>query len=170
MSYKVTFRAKGVVHYGIIRQYGPEAEKAKKRGLCLVEDAVFPRSYLVPRGDVVDVESDWGRFDAKLQKSVGGDVVEQYMAREYEKARALSASLPQDGRVRPGALFDIVVADGRASYVVVSVGARTCKVEWRGFQGDRYTDHHFGWGGSFPVRDVARYVAQAQAMRSIFGG
>lgn len=169
--HKVKFTdAEGVETYGYYRNSGPEVDKAKRRGLAVVDDAVLPRAYLVPLADVEDVESEPARYDAKKRRFVGGDVVEQHEQREYEKAKKLSASLPQDGKVRAGAMFEISVADGRAPYVVVSVGKRTCRVEWRGFGGDRYRDHHFGLGGSFLIRDVARYVTGDQMLRSIFGG
>jgi hypothetical protein len=39
-----------------------------------------------------------------------------------------------------------------------------CTVEWRGFGGgDRWTDHHFQWGGTFDMYDVKRYVISDSA-------
>lgn len=46
-----------------------------------------------------------------------------------------------------------------------------CQVKFKREDGlDRYTDHHFGWGGWFQTKDVGRYVRAYRGIREIFGG
>ena len=98
----------------------------------------------------------------------GGDEIHVAVREAFKKAQEIDAALP-DG-VHVGSLFSIGVADGAAWYVVTKVSKKTCEVEWRGFGGgDRYTDHHFRWGGKFPVADVARYVGRTRGLAKMFG-
>jgi len=157
--YKVKFRGGGGrMYYGVVRSYGAEADEHKARGLAIVDDAVLPVAYSVAEADLVDVESEFGRFDHKNDRLVGGDEIVRARADAFEVARKLAATAPDDGKLRVGDLFQIGVADGYAWYVVTKVNKKTCRVEWRHFGGDGYQDHHFGLGGSFPIQDVSRYT------------
>ena len=108
-----------------------------------------------------------GHWNSQSSDFEGGDEYQQYVRAEAKKACALSDSLPPG--VQVGKMFSIGVGDGQADYVVTKVMRSNCQVEWRGFSMDRWTDHHFGWGGSFPIKDIARYVGQAEAMAKLFG-
>lgn len=144
--------------YGVI--YPPDSEDAEcmdlaAKGLIVVLDAILLAKHAFERKDLTEVPLDFGgEFDT-------------WMNAEAEKAEKISDALP-DG-VHKGALFCIGVADGSACYEVVKVNKTTCDVEWRGYHNqDRYTDHHFGWGGRFSISEVERHVGRRRGLKAIF--
>lgn len=163
--YQVKFERKGKTIYGICESYGEEAEAAKSRKEVIVSDAVLPAQYRVPEKQIVDIPLEIGQYNPTTHKFEGADELHQHVATEFKKAIELSDSLP-DG-VQVGALFGLGVGDGTAWYVVTKVGKRTCRIEWRGFCLDRYFDHHFGCGGTFPIADVARYVERQRVWKKL---
>lgn len=153
MRYGVSFRAgQGAkTYYGIVDEYSDEAKKAKKEGFAIVEDLIRPRYYRVPEMALVDISFE---------------EIDKICTEELEKAQKKADSV--EG-IKAGAMFTIGVADGCAFYVVTRVSGKTCFVEWRGFGGDRYYDHHFGSGGKFPVKEIERYVRVRQGLKKLFG-
>lgn len=170
MRYQVKFQRDGKTIFGIVRyasSLDKDAQAAKARGEVIVDDAVFPVAYRVKEADLTDIKSEFGSLDPKTREFVGGDELRQYVQAELKKAVEADEKV-KDG-VGVGSMFRVGVADGYASYVVTKVNKKkTCKVEWRGFCADRWTDHHFGWGGTFKLDDVARYVESERATNRIF--
>lgn len=167
MRYQVKFQGEDAIRYGIVRSYGKEVEAAKARGLLIVEDAILPVAYEVREADAVDVEVKLpGRFDNETGLWTDLGEYDAYVQEAWKAAKAVSDAITSG--VGVGSMFTIGVADGTAHYVVVKVNKKTCRVEWRGFCADRYFDHHFETGGTFPLADVARYVEQDRAMSRIF--
>jgi len=152
--YQVKFKTPdGVLHYGIVDSF---PSKKPPKGHLLVEDAIVPRSYHVPKDAIVALPFD---FDGEYYK---------FVKAEEDKANKVSEACK--GKLMVGAMFSCGVADGSASYVVTKVGKTKVSIEWRGFCLDRYVHDVFGWGGSFPRNIIASKVAQQGAMARIFGG
>lgn len=150
MRYQVKWTdKKGDIRYGIIRNRDLLNKKEYKNipaGYSIVDDAILPQALLVKDADLTDVPFSYpGEFDKYVEK---------------DAARAEKVSKALKGKVAPGALFSIGVADGHACYMVTKVNKNTCDVEWRGYGGgDRYTDHYFGWGRKGVAKeDIQRYV------------
>jgi hypothetical protein len=152
--YQVKFTWGKTTHFGVVDSFSDEAKKLPQ-GMLLVEDAVTPQRYKVVEADVVDVPM---RFP--------DDEYHKYVDAEFAKAQAISDALPEG--VHVGSLFSIGVADGSAWYVVTKVNKKTCKVEWRGFCMDRWTDHFFGYGRTVNIADVSRYTRFARGMKRLF--
>lgn len=155
--YQVKFVRDGVTFYGIADLYHADWKQYAVDGNVLVEEAVTGKKYVVPDAELVDIEMSGFRET--------GDEYQRHVHTEFQRAHALSEANPADGKVRAGDMFAIGVGDGHAYYVVTKVHRKNCDVEWRGFGGDRYTDHHFGHGGRFPVADVKRYIRKSMAWR-----
>ena len=143
--WQVKYQWKGETRYGIVDSLSEDAKEAKVRGNLLIEDAILPLSYEVPNhNNVVDIRDSYpNEYD-------------KYVDAEREKAEQASKALPKG--VQVGKLFTMPVGDGCAYYVVTKVNRKTCKVEWRGYELDRYRDLFFMWGGSFRLSDVARML------------
>src|SRR3990172_295035 len=90
----------GQKHYGVAETCGPEATKEWKKGLLIVNDAILPKSYLIPVANVTKLE--FGDFRK--------DEYDLYVYRELEKAQQLSDAL--GGGLKPGKLFGTGVGDG----------------------------------------------------------
>lgn len=157
--YQVKFEYNGEVIYGIVDSYSKKARAAEKDGYAIVHD-IQAREWHVERDLLTEIPFGFSREQNEY---------ERYIEARYNEARNISNALPDDGQLRPGAMFRIGVADGYAYYVVTSVMEPLCYVEWRGFQSDRYYDHHFGAGGQFMTEDVIRYVNSERRLRAIFG-
>jgi len=165
--YQVKHTRNGQVCYGIVRSYGEEVEAAKALGLVIVDDAVLPTSCKIRDRALTDVEVKLpGRFDHEAGGWSDLGEYDAYVQDAWKAAKAVSDAVVNG--VGIGSMFTIGVGDGSAHYVVVKINKKTCRVEWRGFCGDRYTDHHFGWGGTFKLEDVARYVESERAMTRLF--
>jgi len=145
--YRVRYHDKGLgsTTYGVVEAYGAEAEKHAKQGNLVVSHAIYPTRVLVKETSVVDIPLTFGgEYDAYVTLMADlHEVIEGRLGRE---------------KLQPGHLFAMGVGDGAAHYVVTKVRQATCTVEWRGFNGDRYVDRVFGWGGSFRRRDVEPLV------------
>jgi len=146
----------GSPSYGSVRSYykglSSKQEKAiHDRGNLIVEDAIYPVCFEMNKKNVHETSCDkhWKFVQTELHKA--------------------SKAAPKHG-VRPGALFSIPVADGKAFYVVTKVNKTTCSVEWRGYGGDDYTDHWLGLGGKFPLNRIRERVEWQQGMDCLFGG
>jgi hypothetical protein len=157
MRYQVKFFHEGKTIYGVVDSYSDDAKKYAKEGKVLVSDAISPRSYVVLDSQLTDIGIEDREYN-------------DHLLAEFIRAKAVSASNPDDGVLRVGDFFGVPVADGKAWYVVTKVNKTTCMVEWRGFCADRWTDHHFGWGGRFSVASVLRYTTRQKGMMKLFGG
>jgi hypothetical protein len=161
MRYQVKWvSADGVQRFGIFRE--------QKRSVAIVDDAVLPYCHRVPAAALTDVELGIPRFVPGVLGSLPGDEYHEFVDADYKRAVALSDSLG-DG-LQVGKLFNTSVGDGRAYYVVTKVGAKSVKVEWRGYCPDRYTDAVLGWGGSFPKPAIERLVKMGDGLAKLFGG
>jgi hypothetical protein len=149
-KYQVRFRHDGTVRYGVVSL----GAKNVPAGHLLVSDAVYPRSYYVLDEDAEAIEFSMGRLNEDGY-FWGSDAVHDYMS----LASMLHNALEPAGReLCVGRQFSCGVADGSAYYVITRVKRVNVDVEWRGFQGDRYIDRLFGWGGTFRKVDVERYI------------
>lgn len=143
---------KGVTHYGIYIDRDASFNKKYYQnipdGYAVVDDAILPVARAVLETSLVDIP--FGDYD--------NDEYDKHVGAEEQKAREISDALPAK-TVAVGAMFDVGVADGSASYVVTKVNKKTCNVEWRGYCLDRYYDHWWGAGRkSVPHAEVRRYL------------
>jgi len=149
----------GETLYGIYinPEWDKKAYKGLSKGMALVSDAILPTVHCVPEEDLVDVP---------ISLSLYRDEYQKYIDEAFKEAQKVSDKV--GGKVAPGALFGIGVADGTAYYVVTRVWdrGRVCDVAWRGYGGgDRYTDHYFRWGRvRVPVSEIKRYVQAYQPL------
>ena len=146
--------------YGTVDNYGLSDEerdiiaKAKEEGKVVVSDDVFPERRIRSLSDLTEVEM---KFDRDSEENVFHSTVDEYYSKQ------------EPDTFGKGSLFSLPVADGSATYLVKRLGKKTATVTWFGAHNlDRYTDHHFGWGGTFPLQQVKRYVDQKLAMDKLF--
>jgi hypothetical protein len=86
----------------------------------------------------------------------------------FNEQMSESDALP-DG-VQVGKIFSTQVADGYAYYEIVRVNKKTVRLKWRKeLSPDGWNDAVLGQGGSFPKDSIANIIAQADAMKRIFG-
>ena len=143
--YRVRFNHKGTRHYGTVYPYGKKAEQFAKENKFMVEDAIFPTTWIIKEPDMIDVPLGRGKDDE----------YETYVDREFQKARELSESLT--GCV-PGKLVHFRVADGYAYYVIARVTKQYAYLDWRGFCLDRYTEPILGWGGKLSKKQCEAFI------------
>jgi hypothetical protein len=153
------------VQYGLASMYGPEEKFNERaaRGVVLVEHAVFPYSFEVEEGLLVDLKGPFGRMNAD-GVFWGGCECRNYVSLSMLLHEALQ---PSGNAFAPGRMFTVGVGDGYAHYVVTAVKRVNCDVEWRGFSGDRWVARPFGYGGSFRRKDVEQYCRPG--IRGLFG-
>ncbi len=157
--YKVEYQFRGQTRYGIV-----SSQKSRKPGYVIVEDAVLPFSAEVLDTDTKDVaeRKDFPTYDMNTGYiTKGGDKYDHFVNAAHMQADADDKAAGKG--VKVGRMFTLGVADGRAYYVVVKVGPKTCKVEWRGFCLDRYVDQVLGYGKTLPAKDVAQWVNRADS-------
>lgn len=161
----VSGQFKGQTRYGIVRRYYDETPKSKKdkavhfaalSGHLLIDDMILPVCTKV--AEVVCVVAI--DFD--------DDGCKKWLKDDFKQAEALAKKAGKG--VQVGKMFSIGVGDGQATYVVTAVNGSKCDVEWRGWHnGDRYTDHYFGWGRKgVPVSTVAKYIRMDEGMAALF--
>lgn len=158
----------GQIQFGIYDEYSDDAKKLAQQGLgiCLVEDATLPKSYLVKEKNLIDIPLNMGRWSPAEHKFVGQDEFHQFIDAEFEKTKQISDAL--DG-IQVGSLFGIGVGDGTAWYIVTKINKKTAKVEWRGFCLDRWTDNYLGFGRSVPLDYLKCHIGRANAIKQLFG-
>lgn len=167
--YHCRYKLNGLWYYGIVEEHHDDAKKEAARGHTIVSDLVRPTIHSVKNSDVVDIPSGTfsGKWDETLGFSWGGGEAEDYCTLAWLAAEIKERGLPDDGKLHVGHQFAIGVGDGSAHYVVTAIKGKTCQVEWRGWCADRWTDHHFGWGGKFPMAEITRYVRPGH--QNLFG-
>ena len=132
----------GVLHYGTIDHYSPEALCQIQSNRVIFEDAIENLNCVVPLADITEVEHD---------------EFYEFLKAEHDKALAISNAAGKGLAV--GKVFNCQVADGHASYVIVKVYKATVKIAWRGYGNpDRYTYGAFGYGGNFPKSQIEGFV------------
>ena len=167
--YHCRFKWEDQTRYGIIDQYSPEAKELAKKNGVLIACAVGPQCFSIPESDVTDLDDkDCGHWDEQADIFWGGGEVSDFIALCQLAANIREKQLEGE-KLQVGHQFSIGVADGAAHYVVVKVMQKNCDLEWRGWCPDRYRDHHFGWGGRFPIADVQRYVTFGNGLGRLFG-
>ena len=142
-------------HYAIYhgeKAYFSDGEWAAATGKVWVEDALKGNLYQVPENWLVDIPSQYGKWNPDTQMWEDSDEFQSFIQDEMKKAETKSDSLT---KFDVGAMFSVGVADGSAYYVVTKVNKRTCRIEWRGFCADRWVDQFFGYGGSFDKAKIA---------------
>jgi hypothetical protein len=166
--YLCRYNLNGLWYYGIVEEHHEDTKKEAERGHTLVSDLVRPTLFSVKNSDVVDIPHGLsGKWDEALGFFWGGGEAEDYRTLAWLAAEIKERTIPNDGKLHVGHQFSIGVADGSAHYVVTSIKGKACQVEWRGWCEDRWTDHHFGWGGRFSVADITRYVRPGR--QNLFG-
>jgi len=145
--YRVKFEWNGETVYGLVDLYDRDSDEYAERGLVLVDHCVLRTRYALPPSKLTPMKCSFEPDDE----------FDQYVEQQAKEAQELHKSLPKD-KLCVGHMFSIGVGDGYASYVVTKVFKKNCDIEWRGFCVDRWTDHHFGWGGRFPIDEIMRYV------------
>lgn len=150
-SWDTTFR------YGIVQEYAGDAKELTSRGLVCVTCAIANQDYEVPVLAVQDIAHVYGRFHPETGVFWGGNEVDDFVALCQLYSRIVEAKLPA-GKFCAGRQFAVGVADGSANYVVTKVHRVNCVIAWRAWGADRYFDHHFLGGGTFPIADIKRYV------------
>lgn len=166
----VRYVFRGETRYGVVSM-----DKPKVKGNVIIEDSILPfRVEVADDANVVDIESSFAKGEFPVYDRMtgllvkGGNDKDRWMNAEQIKAEAASKKAGKG--VVKDKLFSIGVADGSATYVVTKVSGSKCDVEWRGFgNGDRYTDHFFGYGKKgVKVSDVARYIGREESMAAFF--
>ena len=144
------------VMFGVVNPYDKEQKKIwKTHRHLLIEDAVKGTVMRCPFAEM------------GLEKMSYSDEYDTYVEAEYNKAMKLSKKAGKGVKVNK--IFAIGVGDGNAFYIVTKIGKSTVEIEWRSFQGDRWVDSRFGYGGSFKKKDIERFVTAQEAMAEIFG-
>jgi hypothetical protein len=164
--YQVRFKWGAETKYGEVDSFSDEA----KPGELIINDATTAQRYRVKDdNNVVDIPLDWSnrKYNPKTGGMEGGSEYDQHVDAEYKKAKNVSAAAGPG--VKVGKLFSTPVGDGCAFYIVTKVNKKTCKVEWRSFQGDRYIDRHFGYGATVPISQVETFIGFEEAMTKAFG-
>jgi len=165
--YQVKWRKSGARkwHYGIVDRFGltrAKRELTKARAIW-ISDAVLPMGDWVyyDKDEVVEIplSHEYDRESGCMNDEFG-----RYVAKEYRKAQEISKNAT--GLV--GKMFSVGVADGCAYYVVVKENKKSLKIEWRGFQGDRYTDAMMQWGGTFPKDRIEQLIRRQEGLAALF--
>ena len=155
---------KGQTSYGVVRRYYTDPPKSKEdrevhqaalTGHLIVDDCILPVATKV--AEVLCVKID---HDDEGQRA--------HEKAAYRAAKAIAAKAGKG--VQVGKMFSIGVGDGAANYIVTAVNGAKCDVEWRGWHnGDRYTDHYFGWGRKgVSTRTVQGYIGRDEGMAALF--
>lgn len=145
--------------YGIVREYGDYVEDYAKRGMKIVDCAISSHSFAVPENTPMEEIpfKGFGNFH-ETGYFWGGSEIDDLIALCQVVADIREEELPDDGKLHVHHQFSIGVADGSANYVVTKVMRKNCVIDWRAWCPDRWTDHHFGYGGQFRIDDIERYI------------
>jgi len=151
-----------------VRRYCSDAEEHWKQRNLVVSDAITGEYALVPFDDIEYVKQpySWDKFDEKTRMPISTEY-DRHVFEAYKEHQRLDEEAGEG--LAKHRMFSMPVADGCACYVVTKVNKKTCKIEWRNFGADEYTDRILGWGGSFPIDIIAQQVRRADGMRKIFG-
>lgn len=148
----------GTVRYGIVRDFGPDADSAAARGMTLIEDILDGYLDEVPTDQVTDIPR--ARYPER-------NAAEQWIEDRYEEARAVDSA--HQGELVAGRLLRLPMADGYAIYQVVKVNPKTVEIAWRGFHPDRWVDQRYGLGGRKPRAEIEQLLGARDRMNALFG-
>ena len=148
------------VRYGICYgTYGSYHSKNMPRpGHVYVGEAISGRMYEIPEVNLTDIPFDYGKFNHETGEFENCDEYHTHVQNEYKKAAMVSKALGPG--LKLGKLFSIGVADGAAWYVVTAITKKSCTIEWRGYDFDRYQDQILRWGGKFPRNCIEPLVRE----------
>ena len=169
--YQIKFWPKGnpdEVYFGKVERYDSEAEKYWKERQLIVSDAITGNVQLVPF-DEIEYEKqplEWGKYDKETRMPISTEY-DRHIFKAYKEHKKRDEKAGEGLHVHR--MFSMPVADGNACYVVTKVNKKTCKIEWRNFGADQYTDRILGWGGTFPIDIIADQLHYADGMRKLFG-
>lgn len=141
---------------GLVDQYGEDAEKLLAKGILVVEDYILPYAQHCKMTEVTPIK-EVIPLDAKPTNYMPLDCVITDAWQDYWQGLADEAHKKLT-KVGVGAMFYVPVGDGHATYVVTAMRKKgtECKVEWRGFSGDRWVCQQYGMGDWFRTKDVER--------------
>jgi hypothetical protein len=139
---------------GTIDTYDPKVDRLFEQGNYLIKDIITGRRYGIPIKETRHPNPDKikGVYSLDLCFDIETAWRDYWHTQAYETHRKLT-------KLDVGAFFDIGVGDGAAYYVVTMMRRLRCFVEWRGFSGDEWADHHFGYGGWFLNREIQGYCS-----------
>lgn len=147
----IPYEVKHKGEFWVVDQFSPAAKEAIADGRYLIQNCLTPTTKIVLKRDVEPYETNYALPCTEWE-------ITQWLRADEDRAMAHAETLVGD-KLQPGHHFSVSVADGHASYLVTRVMRSQCHIEWRGWGNeDRYTDHHFGFGGKFPAAEIARYV------------
>jgi hypothetical protein len=139
---------------GLVSSYDKDAEKQYAKGFLIIEDYILPFAQLCRIGEVTPIK-DVIPAGTKPENYMPVDCVitDAWQKHWVDLADEASKKLTKMG---VGAQFTQPVGDGCAHYVVTAMRKRgsECKIEWRGFSGDRWVCQMFGMGGWYRTKDI----------------
>ncbi len=165
-------RTYGIANNFYAKTATAQEKKLHKQGKVEVDHILYPGYSVVDEKDLVDIpliSGEYGHLDGPTGLFLGHSSPAENYVVLVGILHDLYEAVLKGSKVQVGHQFRVGVADGSAYYVVTKVARVNCDVEWRGFCPDRYRDHHFMWGGSFPKRDVERYLHFGRVESEIFG-
>lgn len=141
----------GQLRYGLaVPPLLGEAQSLARDGKVLIDDALLPGTqWVLLEGDISDV---------------GPDEYQCYIQQSFQIAKRESDTLGRSV-VKGKLLFRHVPRRSAACYVIVGVTKQLCKVEWRGFSGDRITYPAWGYSHIVATSTCERLVDEETAMR-----
>lgn len=159
---RIPYQVKHENDFWVVNEYGVDGKKALAAGKYLLQHSILPTTKIVLPEQVT--EYDWINLKIAYEES---EIYKWFQA-DFAKAEAVAEAL-KGPKLQVGHVFSVPVADGGAWYLVTKVLRSACSIEWRGwFNEDRYTDHHFGFGGKFGVAEIERYVKPGRTTK-LFG-
>ena len=150
--YQVSYVFRGQDRFGIV-----SSAKPKVKGNLVIEDAVLPWAAEVPDdANVKDIPltkdfPTYYRDTGKITK--GGSPYDHFVNAAFVAATAASEAAglaSRSARCSPSAW-----RMARPTTSSRKVTKTKATIEWRGFSGDRYMDHVFGWGKTVSITDAA---------------
>ena len=150
MRYQVKWMQGTTPYYGIY--VDPQYEKRQPvHNHSFVDDAVLPVRYEIETSRLEDIEPAYENEFA------------QYVKRRYELDRKRS----DEAATMKHKLFSIPVGDGLAYYMITRVHGVSIRVEWRGYNLDRWQCPVLGRGGKFPRERIEAIVRREDAMNAL---
>jgi hypothetical protein len=139
---------------GLVDKYGDDVEQHYRKGFLVIEDYILPSAHLCKTGEVTPIEEVIpAGTKPDNYMPVGCVITDAWQQHWMDLADEVSKKLK---KMDVGAQFTQPVGDGSAHYVVTAFRKRKseCKIEWRGFSGDRWVCQMFGMGGWYRTKDI----------------
>jgi hypothetical protein len=138
----------------LVDKYGDDVEQHYRKGFLVIEDYILPSAHLCKTGEVTPIEEVIpAGTKPDNYMPVGCVITDAWQQHWMDLADEVSKKLK---KMDVGAQFTQPVGDGSAHYVVTAFRKRKseCKIEWRGFSGDRWVCQMFGMGGWYRTKDI----------------